>query len=403
MSIEDDGGYVTNIIFSGDIGSNVTSKFTTIPHIIVSESTYGHKLNDPPEETDDLKIARIIIETTKNGGKIFIPSFTVERVQRVLYSLKKAYEKLEPEEIEILKSVPIFIDTPMGIEINEIYADKFFSHPESFRHILGDDLEKFVEKKCNPFQIPNLKYSKSATDSMALQALNEPVVIIAGSGMCDHGRIRHHLKTGLLDSRNSVVFVGYVAEGSTGRRILERQKGLKIFGEEVAINARVYSISTYSAHADQASLLNFIKKSKVPPRAVFLVHGEEKAQGALRAELIKLLSGIKIIIPNRADQYFIDPDCSLKDFLGNVIVSDLYSHGRDISPEVRGLLLSGEKTAELLTSMDGKLDSLEDGKVILSQEELDALDMYFRNLGTIFKAFKSKFSNAKRIQKRNLS
>lgn len=289
------------VVFSGDLGMpgrpiiNNPSYIEEADYLVI-ESTYGDTIHETYEDSTD-KLIDIINKTVLRGGTVMIPSFAVGRTQELIYQLNKYYE-YNPDVEEHMK-IPIYIDSPMAIEATEAFKKNSSSFNEEARGLIlrGD----------NPFEFDNLRYVKAQEESMALNKYTFPKVIISSSGMATAGRIRHHLKHNLWDGKNSLVFVGYQAEGTLGRILLDGKKKVKILGEEINVKSEIYDLEGFSGHADQNVLLDWIEKFKKKPKKIFIVHGEEDSATAL-STLIRHLYRIETIIPNIGDIFNIDKD-----------------------------------------------------------------------------------------------
>lgn len=286
------------VVFSGDLGMPGRPIINSPDYIdeadyLVIESTYGDTIHESYEESTE-KLIDIINKTVLRGGTVIIPSFAVGRTQELIYKLNKYYE-YNPEVEEYMK-VPIYIDSPMAVDATEAFK----RNSSSF----NDEARALILKGDNPFQFSNLRYIKSQEESMALNKYTFPKVIISSSGMATAGRIRHHLKHSLWDEKNSLVFVGYQAEGTLGRILLDGKRQVKILGEEIHVRAQIYDIKGFSGHADQNVLLDWINKFKKKPKKIFVVHGEEEPANAL-STLIRHLYKIETIIPNINDSFSI--------------------------------------------------------------------------------------------------
>ena len=257
---------------------------------LVLESTYGsrnHEIED--EETRLKELATVVEETFEAGGNLIIPSFAVERTQDLLYDLNRLVEagKIQPENI--------FVDSPLAIAVTEIFCqniDTSDQDTQDFSRRLG---------RC-PLIIKNLKFTRTAEESMEINKIKSGAIVISASGMCDFGRIKHHLKHNLWRENSTVLFIGYQAEGSLGRYILEGAPKVRIHGEEVSVNARVENISGYSSHSDQKNILNWIGGITHKPELIFLVHGEVEESCALKA-LIEKEHHIETYIPHFLEEY----------------------------------------------------------------------------------------------------
>lgn len=262
----------TKLVFSGDIGQWNTP-IVQDPTLIADadylfmESTYGDRLHEDTAGKEEL-LAKYTNETFKKWGKLLIPSFSVERTQELLY----IYNILITEGK--FPAEKIFLDSPLSIKATEIFK----KHTELYDH-------EAATKYPHAFEFEQLEYSQSVEDSQKLNDLQWPAVIIAGNGMCTAGRITHHLKHGLWNKNNTVLFVGYQAEGTLGRYILEGEKTVRMMGVEVAVNAEIEKINGFSGHADADQLMRRAGGFKNPPKKTFIMHGEGKAQLALRERL----------------------------------------------------------------------------------------------------------------------
>jgi len=252
------------IVFSGDIGYSgrpIIRDPTPPPpaDIVVMETTYGdrlHKALDPTLE----EFYAAIRGTLARGGNVIIPSFALERAQELLYYLREGIEqgRLPPY-------LPVFLDSPMAISATQIYQ----RHPECF----DQETCATLASGQDPFMFPGLHFSRETADSVAINQFTGGAVIIAGSGMCTGGRVKHHLKHNLWGRNNAIIFVGFAAYGTLARQIVDGAEFVKIFGEEIPVNANIYTIGGFSAHADQAELLAWHKRTG-QPKTTFLVHGD---------------------------------------------------------------------------------------------------------------------------------
>ena len=269
---------ITKIVYSGDLGMKNRAIIRNPSYVddadyLILESTYGNRIHEDYEDTAH-KLIEIIDETTMRSGSVVIPSFAVGRTQELLYQFNKHYDS---ENVEEYKKIPIYVDSPMAINVTEVY--------EKNSELFNDETKEMIMKGDNPFTFSNLHYVQSVEESKMLNKSSYPKVIISASGMADAGRVRHHLKHMLWDDRNTVLFVGYQAQGSTGRRILDGHKKIKILGEEVAVKAKIESLQGLSAHADLPMLLEWVGKFKNKPKKIFLVHGEDDSLENLKKEI----------------------------------------------------------------------------------------------------------------------
>ncbi|WP_341877247.1 MBL fold metallo-hydrolase [Defluviitalea saccharophila] len=287
----------TKIVFSGDLG-NQDIPLLKDPEIIESadyliiESTYGNRIHKE-KENKVRNLLNIMEETIAQGGNVVIPSFAVGRTQEIIYEIHK-YRELYKDDMEFLTHVPVYVDSPLAISATEVFRKNLDCYDEEAR--------AYIENGDNPLDFPNLTFTRTPDESRLLNEKQEPVIIISASGMCEAGRIKHHLKHNLWKSNSTILFVGYQAPGTLGRRILDGAQKVKIFGEEISINARIENIEGYSGHADQQGLLNWVRGFKNKPKKIFIVHGEPESQHAF-AKILKKQFKIETIIPERGDSY----------------------------------------------------------------------------------------------------
>lgn len=257
------------IVFSGDIG-NYNKPIIKDPHyvseadFVVMESTYGNRCHH--DTADSVKeLASLIEMTLKRGGNLVIPSFAVGRTQELLYYIRKIKaDNMIPE----LPDFKVFVDSPLAVEATSI----FNKHVEGY---FDEEAMELVSQGINPISFPGLNLAVSGAESKNINFIQEPKVIISASGMCEAGRIRHHLKHNLWRPESMVLFVGYQANGTMGRAILEGAKSVRLFGEEVEIRAEIRKMEGTSGHADKNGLLHWVNEFKPKPKKVFVVHGED--------------------------------------------------------------------------------------------------------------------------------
>jgi metallo-beta-lactamase family protein len=255
---------------------------------LIMESTYGGRLHAPIEEAQS-KLREAISRTLRRGGKVLIPSFTLERTQEVVYFLNELLKE------KLIPSVPIYVDSPLATDITEIF--------EYHLDYLDEKIRKDIARGESPFGLLNLRFIREQNASKALNLDKRPMIIIAGSGMCESGRILHHLQNNIEDSRNTIIVVGYMARDTLGRRIVDREKFVRIFGVEYELNAEVVIVNAMSGHADQKELLEFASGC-LPLKRVFLVHGEEEQARALFDSLIQ--KGVNAYIPEKNEEVLLE-------------------------------------------------------------------------------------------------
>ena len=295
-----ENGKETKLNFSGDIG-NINQPFIKDPHqfseadYVIMESTYGNRSHEDIDNKEEL-LRQAIVDTYEKGGKLLIPAFATGRTQDVLYSINQLSIK------NAIPKIPIYIDSPMAVAATEVFKKNY--------NICDDEVNDLVNKGCDPLAMPNLRTALTMEESQRLNYLTGSYVIISASGMCDAGRIKHHLRHNLWRSDCTVLFVGYQAEGTLGRRILSGEKPVRIHGEQVAVKAEIRHIDGFSAHADQSGLLDWVKNFNNRLKKVFVVHGEPTASGEL-ARLIRE-TGVEAYIPGWLEKVELTPVTSVQ-------------------------------------------------------------------------------------------
>jgi metallo-beta-lactamase family protein len=255
---------------------------------LILESTYGGKLHAPIQEAK-ARLQDVINRTIERRGKIIIPSFTLERTQEVIYFLNNLLkEKLIPQ-------VPIYVDSPLATDITDVF--QFHSD------YLNKESRDAIEQGNSPFEFLNLRYVRDQRESKGLNNDKRPMIIIAGSGMCESGRVLHHLKNNIEESRNTILVVGYMAKDTLGRRIVERSRYVRIFGVEYELNAEVAVINAFSGHADKNELLDFVSRA-MPLKRIFLVHGDLEQSQALFDSLSQM--GQNVYLPAKNEEVLLD-------------------------------------------------------------------------------------------------
>ncbi len=286
-------GKTMRILFTGDLGRRELPllqdpEVVEAVDLLMIESTYGDRLHPSVESLDD-SLAEIIEVTIARGGRVYIPTFALERAQEVLFSLERLHRRGR------LRRIPIHIDSPLAIAITEIYK----LHPEG----LSPDVQKSILARADPFSPPGLHYVSDVAASKRLQADHDPCIIIAGAGMCEGGRIVHHLASALRNWKNSVVMVGFMAQHTLGRRLVEGRDRVRVLGVEREVNATVQSLGGLSAHADQADLVDFARTTARAGRVArtVIVHGEQPAKEALAGKLSELGS-MQVIVGKKGQR-----------------------------------------------------------------------------------------------------
>lgn len=293
MWFKDEQGTV-KLVFSGDLGMDgepLLKDPTVIEKAdyLIMEATYGNRLHQNVKQRTD-ELIEIILKTIKRGGNVIIPSFAVGRTQQLIYELNKYYDqkcKGCGRENELSK-IPVYIDSPLATKATEIFKEN--------ANVFDEEAKDLLMNGDNPLQFDNLHFTHSAEESKELNLSKEPKVIISASGMCEAGRIKHHLKHNLWRKESSIVFVGYQAEGTLGRKIVEGEKNVKVLGEEIYVKAEVYNLEGFSGHADKDALMKWLKGFKEKPKKVFIVHGEGQSKEDFAAQARKELS-LNCIVP----------------------------------------------------------------------------------------------------------
>ncbi len=298
-----ENGETRKIVFTGDLGNNDIPLLDSPTMIddadfLVMESTYGNRLHVRNDDKASLFLD-IVSSTLDKGGRVIIPSFAVGRTQEILYEIDKLKEEHKDDEefqrkYEQLMKVPVFVDSPLAISATEV----FNKNTELFE----EEIREKLKNGDNPLEFPGLRFTRTADESKALNEEYYPSIIISASGMCDIGRIKHHLKHNLWNPNSTILFVGYQAPGTLGRKIVDGAEKVKIFGEEISVNARIEYIEGYSGHADQEWLLNFVYSFIKKPNHIFLVHGEADAQNVLKQKIEETTS-IPVSIPEFGQKF----------------------------------------------------------------------------------------------------
>ena len=306
-----ENGKETKAVFTGDLGNNDIPLLASPTMIesadyLVMESTYGNRLHI--RNDDKAKIfLDVVYETLERNGTVVIPTFAVGRTQEILYELNKIKENTSDEEFmkkyEKLMKAPVYVDSPLAVSATEIFRKN--------TDLFDDDVKEAMEKGDNPLEFPGLRFTQTVEESKVLNESNEPAIILSASGMCEVGRIKHHLKHNIWNPNSTILFVGYQAPGTLGRKIVDGEKKVRIFGEEFSVNARIEYIEGYSGHADQEGLLNFVYSFYTKPKHIFLVHGEEEGQEVLKDKLEENTE-IPVTIPSFGETYILDESLTVE-------------------------------------------------------------------------------------------
>lgn len=340
-----DGEETIKLVYSGDLGMREKPILRDPVQIdsadyLIMEATYGDRVHENIDKrTEDL--INIILKTVRRGGSVIIPSFAVGRTQELIYELNKYYDsrlnEIGSKENE-LRKIPVYIDSPLAVKATEVFRRN--------SHAFDEEAKDYIMRGDNPLDFENLHFTQSAEESRLLNFSKEPKIIISASGMCEAGRIRHHLKHNLWKKEASVVFVGYQAEGTLGRRLLEGEKSVKLLGEDIAVNAEIYNIEGFSGHADKPALLNWIEGFKEKPGQVFVVHGERESKEAF-AKAVRERFGIDTVIP----RYNVVYDIKKKNHVDELVLETdkeefTDKHIQELLKEVKELKKAFERALE---------------------------------------------------------
>jgi metallo-beta-lactamase family protein len=283
------------ILFSGDVGRphrpivRDPSLVDEADYVLV-ESTYGDRVHEKPEDAKKI-IAEVINSTKQAGGNLVIPSFALERSQELLYYIN---------ELLVENAIPhlmVFLDSPMAASITRVF--------QKHRELYDEQMKELLKHESSPFDFPGLKMIGTSDESKAINHIKGTVVIIAGSGMCTGGRIKHHLVNNITRRQNTIMFVGYQAAGTLGRQIVDGEKHVRILGQDCPVKARVVRVNGFSAHADKEELLEWLSALKRPPKRVFVVHGESESAGHF-ADFISQSTGWPVAVPAYQDEVVLD-------------------------------------------------------------------------------------------------
>lgn len=361
----EENGTVSKLVFSGDLGVKdrpILRNPTIIKKAdyVIMETTYGNRLH-AENKTSVAKLIEIVRETVKRGGNVVIPSFAVGRTQELIYELNKVYEHM-PELKNELKDMQVYIDSPMAVKATEVFLKN--------AQVYDDEMKDYILKGDNPLDFANLNFAVTTDESRAINEDNKPKIIISASGMCDSGRIRHHLKHNIWNKRNSIVFVGYQANGSLGRYILDGAESIRLFGEEIQVNAEIYNLEGFSGHADRDGLLDWIKGFQKKPRKVFLVHGEPDAKQDF-SDYVKQEIGYECTVVNGVSEFELDSGELITEIYSQIIeekdeeIANVKERIENVENVLSGILksageaVSGEISAKRISEINNVLLELE--------------------------------------------
>jgi metallo-beta-lactamase family protein len=288
LDIEDrDAGRDVRLVFSGDLGRKGIPiirdpEYVDHADVLILESTYGNRLHEPYEDSEK-RLEKIIGETYRRGGAVVIPSFAVGRAQQLVYTLHRLMLRRD------IPKMPVYVDSPLAVNATAVFR----LHPEAY----DAEIRQFMLDEGDPFGFDSLQYTRSTEQSKELNFLREPFIVISASGMAETGRILHHLRNRIEDPRNTILIVGWQAPDTLGRRLVEGEPVVRIFGEEYSVKAHVEVLNGFSGHADCSELMEWAGAITKQPRRTFLVHGEEEAAFALANDLKSKVGYEQIDVP----------------------------------------------------------------------------------------------------------
>lgn len=368
-----DGGKTTKLVYSGDIGA-ANQRMLNNPTLIASadylimETTYGDRIHETQQESGK-RFLDIIFKTVARGGTVVAPAFALGRTQDLIHELELFYDNHELHQNQLDK-VNVYVDSPLATDATEIFRKN--------AHYFNDIIKARIKKGEELFYFRNLHFTKSIEQSKALNDNPAPKIIISSSGMADAGRVQHHLKHYLWKPKSSIVFAGYQAEGTTGRAITSGEKYVRILRERIRVNAEIYFLEGFSAHADKNDLLKWLSGFKEKPKKIFLVHGEEEPK-KIFAETVKNILGYDCTVVEDVSEYVLGE--------ADEVVCDGIKSQIDAKKQLLQIKTN-------LQDMYDELDSLlsESGintKEVLTQEKIEDISNLSNDLEKILTKFKS--------------
>ena len=371
-----EGDKETKTVFTGDIGNNdipLLSPPTMIEDtdFLVMESTYGSRLHMRNDEKAEIFLD-VVSETLDNGGTVVIPSFAVGRTQEILYEINKLKDEYGDDEefrrkYKTIMKAPVYVDSPLAISATEVFRENM--------ELFDEETKEEIMRGDNPLEFPGLKFTRTADESKALNEDQTPSIIISASGMCEVGRIKHHLKHNLWNPKSTILFVGYQAPGTLGYSIVNGAKTVKIFGEEIVVNARIEYIEGYSGHADQELLMNCIYSYIKKPKHIFLVHGEPESQDVL-ADKIEEETKIGVTIPEFGETYELNDEIAMTHKIERRVNKTIKS---EILQRL-GKLKDELKDMEVYVHQDLQDDNLRDEDIFRINEKIKDLEKQILNV-----------------------
>lgn len=363
----DDEGRVSKLVFSGDLGMQdrpILKDPVSIKKAdyVVMETTYGNRLHEP-NATSINRLLDIILETTARGGNVVIPSFAVGRTQELIYELNRIYDG-DSSYRRALENVHVYVDSPMAIAATEVFKKNAQTYDEETR--------EYILKGDHPLDFPNLHFTQTTDESRMINIDQKPKVIISASGMCEAGRIRHHLKHNLWNPKASVIFVGYQAEGTLGRSLRDGAGEVTLFGENIRVKAQIHNLEGFSGHADKNALMAWLRGFQAKPHDIFLVHGEHDAKLDFAAS-VKQEIGWDTVVVDGYNEYQLSEITSLmsshpeKEFVNDEQVQEVRSRISQMHSALESVLYStklamqAELTPERMVEIKNTIAELEKG------------------------------------------
>jgi len=356
---------VSKIVYSGDLGMTgrpILRDPTIIKKAdyVIMETTYGNRVHEKNSDSIE-RLIDIVLNTTRRGGNVIIPSFAVGRTQELIYQFNRFYEE-HSEYKDELKKIMVYVDSPMAISATEVFRRN--------AQVFDDETREYILRGDHPLDFPNLVFTRTAEESVMLNTDPSPKVIISSSGMCEAGRIKHHLKHNLWNPKSSIVFVGYQARGTLGYSILNGDKKVTIFGEKIHVEAEIHNLEGFSGHADKNGLLDWLAGFKQPPKQIFLVHGEEDAKQEFAKEVKSLLGYDCTIVEGDTEftltkQDVISIDEMKKELVSPEAIFEIKKNIASIHNALENILynthlaMSSNLTPEQITQINNILISLE--------------------------------------------
>lgn len=364
-------GSTSKIVFSGDLGV-MDRPILNDPTIIkkadyvIMETTYGNRVH-PKEGNNIDALLDIIINTARRGGTTVIPSFAVGRTQELIYELNRYYES-DSELSRELKKLKVYVDSPMAYNATEVFKNN--------AQVYDEEMREFLLKGDNPLDFPGLEFTKTSEESQAINMDRTPKIIISASGMCEAGRIRHHLKHNLWDKNSSIVFVGYQAEGTLGRTLIEGIDEVTLFGEKIHVAAEIHNLEGFSGHADKDGLMAWLSGFEKAPKQIFLVHGEQESKDAF-AYTVKEKLGYEPVVVREISEFELETATmiSMEETIKDVMQAESIDSLKMRVAGVQDILNAMLKTPEAVTDSEVSAEKLAELKNLIVSLEKNAVNL----------------------------